>query len=149
MQLNDAVLLARDTLCNLQLLSINRGLIGGTKVGQERFNVIWVADVEAASLEILGDLAPCPTLTYDCCHFSLLSCKPRNTRARATAQTLRIGSASPAEPLSTSRTDGCAPSQRRALPCACDYRLSHPRFIARTRPGPCAAAKRRPAANVK
>jgi streptogramin lyase len=32
-----------------------------------------------------------------------------------TAQTLRIGSASPAERLSTSRTDGCAPSQRRCL----------------------------------
>ena len=32
---------------------------------------------------------------------------------------------------------------------ACDYRLSHPRFIANTRPGPCAAANRRPAANVK
>src|SRR6267143_7146071 len=148
MQFNDAVLLARDTLCNLQLLSINRGLIGGTKVGQEGFNVIWVANVEAASLEILGDLAPCPTLTYDCCH-SLFFPANREIRGRATAQTLRIGSASPAERLSTSRTDGCAPSQRRALPCACDYRLSHPRFIARTRPGPCAAAKRRPAANVK
>ena len=81
MQFNDAVLLARDTLCNLQLLSINRGLIGGTKVGQEGFNVIWVADVEAASLEILGDLAPCPTLTYDCCH-SLFFPANREIRGR-------------------------------------------------------------------
>src|SRR6266540_2993661 len=81
MQFNDAVLLPRDTLCNLQLLSINRGLIGGTKVGQEGFNVIGVADVEAASLEILGDLAPCPTLTYDCCH-SLFFPANREIRGR-------------------------------------------------------------------
>src|SRR5438552_932815 len=40
-------------------------------------------------------------------------------------------------------------SDNDALSRACDYRLSHPRFIANTRPGPCAAANRRPAANVK
>jgi hypothetical protein len=34
------------------------------------------------------------------------------------------------------------------LPFA-DCREIHPRFIAKTRPGPCAAAKRRPAINVK
>jgi len=33
--------------------------------------------------------------------------------------------------------------------CTCYCGVIHPRFIAKTRPGPCAAAKRRPAMNVK
>ena len=38
---------------------------------------------------------------------------------------------------------------RRYLHRACYCRVIHPRFSAKMRPGPCTAAKRRPAINVK